>query len=295
MRTTKAKIVSGYSTETVPVEDGLSLFCRRWDPATEAVATVVIVHGIGEHSGRYVHVGKYFSDAGFRTIAFDLRGHGRSPGPPVFVKRYVELAKDVDSVLSHFGGGSTFLFGHSFGGQLVLWTAQHFQLKLAGLIVSAPWLALVNAPPRWQVFVALKLNGLIPGFRFPTGIHTERLSHDQAHLDSLEDLGLLHKFTTVRFYFEAANAASEIMDNPTVDCPVLFSFGDADQVTSCKAAEDYLLRVQAPSKTFKVYPGLRHELHNETERVQVMADYVEWMKSIIRTGSLGRGEAPNRS
>jgi len=293
--TTKAKVVSGYSTETVHAADGLSLFCRRWDPATEAVATVFIVHGIGEHSGRYVHVGKYFAEAGFRAIAFDMRGHGRSPGPPVFVKRYVELATDVDSVLRHFGGGSTFLFGHSLGGQLVLWTAQHFRLKLAGLIVSAPWLALVHAPPRWQVFVALKLNGLMPGFRFPTGINTESLSHDQAHLDSLEDLELLHKFTTVRFYFEAANAASEIVGTPMIDCPVLVSFGDADHVTSCKAAEDYLLRVRAPSKTFKVYPGLRHELHNETERVQVMADYVEWMKSIIRTGSFERGEAPNRS
>jgi alpha-beta hydrolase superfamily lysophospholipase len=287
--TTKAKVTSGYSTETVHAEDGLSLFCRRWDPATEALATVVIVHGLGEHAGRYVHVGKYFAEAGFRTIAFDLRGHGRSAGPPVFVKRYVELATDVDSVLRHFGGGSTFLFGHSLGGQLVLWTAQHFRLKLAGLIVSAPWLALAQAPPRWQLFVALKLNRLMPGFRFPTGIHSERLSHDQAHLDSLEDLGLLHKFTTVRFYFEAAKAASEIVGTPMIDCPVLFSFGDADQVTSCKAAEDYLLRLQAPSKTFKVYPGLRHELHNETERVQVMADYVEWMKSIIRTGSLERG------
>src|ERR1700722_6761398 len=210
MRTTKAKIVSGYSTETVPVADGLSLFCRRWDPATEAVATVVIVHGIGEHSGRYVHVGKYFSEAGFRTIAFDLRGHGRSPGPPVFVKRYVELAKDVDCVVKHFSGGPAFLFGHSMGGQLVLWTAQHFRLTVAGLIVSAPWLALAFSPPRWQLFVAQKVNGLIPSLRFSTRIRSVTLSRDQAHLDSLEDLDLLHKFSTVRLYFEAVNAALEI-------------------------------------------------------------------------------------
>ncbi len=81
-----SKSVAGYSTETVSAVDGLPLFCRRWDPATEAIATVVIVHGIGEHSGRYVHVGRYFAEAGFRTIAFDLRGHGRSPGRPVFVQ-----------------------------------------------------------------------------------------------------------------------------------------------------------------------------------------------------------------
>ena len=93
------------------------------------VASVVIVHGLGEHSGRYVHVGRYFAEAGIRTIAFDLRGHGRSPGRPVFVNRYVELASDVDCVVKHFSGGPTFLFGHSLGGQLVLWTAQHFRLQ----------------------------------------------------------------------------------------------------------------------------------------------------------------------
>jgi alpha-beta hydrolase superfamily lysophospholipase len=282
--TIDSKISSGYSTETVPVLDDLALFCRRWEPTTPALASVVIVHGLGEHSGRYVHVGRYFSEAGFRTIAFDLRGHGRSPGRPAFVNRYEELASDVDCVVKRFSAGPTFLFGHSLGGQLVLWTAQHFPLRVAGLIVSAPWLALAFAPPRWQLFVAQKVNGLIPSLRFSTRIRAVTLSRDQAHLDSLEDLDLLHKFSTVRLYLEAANAALEIVRTPLINRPVLFAYGDADGVTSFKVAEDYFMRLQAPSKTFKVYPGLLHELHNETEREQVMADYVIWMKTILQTG-----------
>jgi len=293
--TMDSKVVAGYSIKTVTTVDGLSLFCRQWDPARVAIASVVIVHGLGEHSGRYVHVGRYFAEAGFRTISFDLRGHGRSAGRPVFVKRYVELASDVDCIVKHFSGGPAFLFGHSLGGQLVLWTAQHFRLKVEGLIVSAPWLGLAYAPPRWQVFAAQKLNGLIPGFRFPTGIHPERLSRDQAHLDSLEDLDLLHKFVTVRTYLEAANAATEILSSPVIDYPVLFAHGAADAVTSSRVAEEYFTRLLAPAKSFKIYPGLLHELHSETERGQVLADYVEWMKSIIQTGSLGREGAPNRS
>jgi alpha-beta hydrolase superfamily lysophospholipase len=290
-----SQIAAGYSTETVTAVDGVTLFCRKWEPAKEAIASVVIVHGLGEHSGRYVHVGRYFAEAGFRTIAFDLRGHGRSPGRPVFVKRYLELASDVDSVVKRFSGGPAFLFGHSLGGQLVLWTAQHFRLKVEGLIVSAPWLALAHAPPRWQVFAAKKLNGLIPGLRFSTGIRPETLSRDQAHLDSLEDLDLLHKFVTIRTYLEAVNAATEILSAPVIDFPVLFTNGDADGITSWKAAEDYFMRLRAPSKSFKIYPGLLHELHNETERNDVLADYVGWMKSIIQSGSPGREEAPSRS
>jgi acylglycerol lipase len=287
---------AGYSTETVTAVDGLALFCRTWDPAIKPLASVIIVHGLGEHSGRYIHVGRYFAEAGFRTIAFDLRGHGRSQGRPAFVKRYLELASDVDCVVKHFSGSSpAFLFGHSLGGQLVLWTAQHFRLMVAGLIVSAPWLALAFAPPRWQISVAHKMNGLIPGLRFSTRIRPETLSRDQAHLDSLEDLDLLHKFSTIRLYLEAANAALEITRTPLIDRPVLFAYGDADGVTSRKAAEDYFMRLRAPSKTFKIYPGLLHELHNETEREQVLRDYVKWMQSIIRTGSLEQEEAPNRS
>ncbi|HTC13506.1 MAG TPA: lysophospholipase [Chthoniobacterales bacterium] len=280
-----SKMTGGYSTETVPVADGLALFCRKWEPSTPALASVVIVHGLGEHSGRYVHVGRYFSEAGFRTIAFDLRGHGRSPGRPAFVKRYIELASDVDCIVKRFSEGPTFLFGHSLGGQLVLWTAQHFRLMVVGLIVSAPWLALAFAPPRWQLFVAQKVNGLIPSLRFSTRIRSATLSRDQAHLDSLEDLDLLHKFSTVRLYLEAANAASEIVRTPLIDRPILFAYGDADGVTSWKVAEDYFERLRAPSKTFKTYPGLLHELHNETEREQVLADYVKWMKSVLQTGS----------
>jgi alpha-beta hydrolase superfamily lysophospholipase len=293
--TMDSKGVADYSTETVTAVDGLPLFCRRWDPASSAVASVVVVHGLGEHSGRYVHVGRFFAEAGLRTIAFDLRGHGRSPGRPVFVKRYVELASDVDCVVKHFSGGPVFLFGHSFGGQLVLWTAQHFRLQIAGLIVSAPWLALAHAPPRWKVFAAQKLNGVIPGLRFSTGIGSDRLSRDQAHLDSLEDLNLLHKFVTVRTYFEAINAAAEIVSVKAIDFPILFANGDGDEVTSCKVAEDYFKQLRAPSKSFKIYRGLLHELHNETEREQVLRDYVEWMKSIIQTGSPEREEVPIRS
>src|ERR1700738_766996 len=101
--------VADYSTGTITTVDGLSLFYRRWDPKTGVAANVLIVHGLGEHSGRYVHVGRSFAEAGFRTVAFDLRGHGRSAGRPLFVKRYVELASDVDCIVKHFSGGPAFL------------------------------------------------------------------------------------------------------------------------------------------------------------------------------------------
>jgi acylglycerol lipase len=242
---------------------------------------VLIVHGLGEHSGRYVHVGRTFAEAGFRTVAFDLRGHGRSDGKPVFIRRYEELAADVDCVFGHLIGNPAFLLGHSFGAQLMLWTVQHFQLEPKGLISSGIWLALARVPPRWQVLVAKKMNRRFPGLRFPTGIDGEKLSHDQRHLDSLEDLDLLHRFITVRMYLEAVRAATDILGTPVLKFPILMVHGDEDGVTSCAVAQDFFNGLQAPSKAFKVYRGFRHELHNETGRAGVLADYAEWMRSLV--------------
>jgi acylglycerol lipase len=287
--------IAEYSTGTVRTFDGFSLFYRRWNPPDGAAANVFVVHGLGEHSGRYVHVGRFFAEAGFRTVAFDLRGHGRSDGKPVFIRRYNELASDIACIVSHFSGNPAFLFGHSLGGQLVLWTVQHYQLKLEGLIASAPWLALAHVPPRWKVTVARMLNRRIPGFRFPTGINSAKLSHDQAHLDSLVDLDLTHSFITVRMYLEVAKAAAQILRTPVINMPVLMTCGNEDDITSREAVENFSIRLQAPSKALRIYTGFLHELHNETNRTKVLTDYVEWMRTITQTGSLGREADPIRN
>ena len=289
--------MQAYTTETIETQDGLRLFCRIWNSNAGRGKTLILVHGLGEHSGRYVHVGSYFAKAGFRTVAFDLRGHGRSGGKPVCVKRYEELAADVQSVVTHFRENGSFLFGHSMGGQLVLWAARHCRMNLSGVIASAPWLGLAQARPLWQVFLARALNRITPGVRFSTNVDTANLSHDQAHLDSLEDLDLLHNYITVRFYFEAIRAAAQIIEDPVIDFPVLLVQGGDDRVTSRETVEAFFKRLQAPLKTLKIYPGLFHELHNETARLEVMEYLVEWMNSVlaIRNGSLAQEEDRCRS
>jgi alpha-beta hydrolase superfamily lysophospholipase len=290
-----------YTTGTIEGQDRLTLFCRIWNRDAVAGKDLFLVHGLGEHSGRYVHVGRYFAKAGYRTIAFDLRGHGRSGGKPVFIKRYEELAADVQSVVNHFGGNASFLFGHSMGGQLVLWAARHCRMNLAGVIASAPWLGLAQPPPRWQVVLARVLNMSLPGFRFSTNVDRANLSHDQAHLDSLEDLDLLHGFITVRFYFEAMRAAEQIVHKPVIDVPVLLVQGGDDRVTSRDTVEAFYKKLKAPIKTLKIYPRLFHELHNETERREVMDFFLDWMNSVsrldptIQSGSLAQEEGRDRS
>jgi acylglycerol lipase len=272
---------AAYTTGFLKTEDDLKLFFRLWEPNPASRATVVIVHGLGEHSGRYVHVGKFFGEAGFRAVAFDLRGHGRSSGRPVAIKHYGELAKDVECVLNRFGSKRNFLFGHSLGGQLVLWAAQRLPLNLAGVISSAPWLALAFPPPKWQVALAHKLNRRLPGLRFPTEIDKKTLSRDQAHLDSLEDLNRIHDFITVRMFMEASNAANDVIQAKEIPVPILMVHGGNDQVTSIDATKWFFGNLKNSSKKLAIYPGLCHELHNEPEREKVLADYVAWMNEVL--------------
>jgi acylglycerol lipase len=283
---------AAYSTGTLKTDDGVKLHYKLWEPGPAETSTVIIVHGLGEHSGRYVHVGKYFGEAGFRAVAFDLRGHGRSSGRPVFIKHYQELADDVEAILNEFGTKNNFLFGHSLGGQLVLWAAQRLPLNLAGIISSAPWLALAVPPPKWQVALARKLNRRLPGLRFPTEIDHSKLSRDQEHLDSLEDLNRVYDFITVRMFMEATNAADEVIKAKEIPVPLLLAHGGNDSVTSIDATRWFFGNLKNPSKKLLNYPELCHELHNEPERENVMADYVNWMNGIL--AERGVGESVSR-
>jgi acylglycerol lipase len=267
-----------YATGTHPNADGLQLFYRRWESPVAPPALVVIIHGQGEHSGRYVHVGKFFADAGLAAVAPDLRGHGKSQGRPGVILHYSELAADVLPFVRDRTIQRCFLFGHSLGGQLGLWIAQQRLIEVDGVIASAPWLQLAEPPGVWLVNFARILNRYVPSYRFPTGISDKKVSQDQAHLDSLEDLDLLHNFITVRMYFEAEKAAASLLASPAVQMPILLTHGDEDSVTSLQATRDFFQRLKAPSKTLKIYPGLRHELHNETERARVLNDYLEWIR-----------------
>lgn len=268
-----------YTTGTLTNANGLRLFYRRWEPQASPSGMIVIIHGQGEHSGRYVHVGKFFAEAGLTAVAPDLRGHGKSQGRPGVISHYSDLAADVIRFVRDRALQRCFLFGHSLGGQLVLWIARQKLVEVNGVVASAPWLRLAEPPPAWLVSFAETVNRWVPSWRFPTGISDQKISRDKAHLDSLEDLDLVHRFITARMYFEAEKAAGSLLASTAIEMPVLLAHGDDDDVTSLQATREFFQQLQAPSKTLRIYPGFRHELHNEPERARVLNDYLEWIRT----------------
>src|SRR5689334_17538390 len=128
--------------------DQLKLYGRLWRCGAKPSATIVVVHGFGEHSGRYNHVAAWFCDAGMDAITFDLRGHGKSEGPRGHYSHYSDLIRDLELVLGR-AESPKFLYAHSFGGQIVLRAGTEVKLPVLGAFISSPWIRLAFSPPAW--------------------------------------------------------------------------------------------------------------------------------------------------
>lgn len=238
---------------------------------------MLIVHGIGEHSGRYEHVGSFFAERGIDTLSYDQRGFGQSGGRRAFVKSFDQYLDDVEALLElrREAGLPVILLGHSLGGLVVTTylTSDRPQPDLA--VISAP--ALEADVPGWQKLFAPVLGRLLPKQHIPAKIDGELLSRDvevqQAYVnDPLviagATAGLGHEiFTTMA-------STSAALDRIRVPAYVLH--GAEDRLVPLSASEAL---GQLPGVTRKVWDGLRHECMNEPEQADVLAGIAAWLDS----------------
>ena len=154
---------------------GVELRWRVWD-APNPKASLLLVHGLGEHSGRYEAFAKALSQAGTSVFAFDLRGHGLSPGPRGDVDAFPRFLEDLLGMEEEMGrqipgGLPRFLMGHSLGGLICIRRLQVFRGPYAGAVISAPWLA--TAMPGWVRRLGRFLGLALPGVPLPAGLNPE--------------------------------------------------------------------------------------------------------------------------
>jgi len=268
--------------------DGAGLFVRRAE-APGARGTILLTHGMGEHSGRYHHVIGRLNAGGLSVVAWDLRGHGRSEGRRGDIAEYDVLLEDLREVwnLAREGGngapkapGPVFLYGHSLGGQITLNFAARHRPEAAGLIITSPWLRLAFVPPRWKLALAWLAARLWPAFTQDTGMPPERLSRDPAFLMAMRDPGLAHHRMSARM-FEAltAGAASAARDGTTLPYPMLLVHGSEDPVTSVDATREFFNALRSGDKSLVVVPDALHETHNDLCRDAVLSQIVGWVEA----------------
>lgn len=266
--------------------DGLRLYRRSWC-SNRARGRIVLVHGLGEHCARYDHVGEFLAGEGFPVHGFDQRGFGRSPGRRGHCNRFTDYLDDldllVDAVAAETPALPTILYGHSFGGLVVLAYGLAHPDKVAGIIASGPALGVGTPVPSWKSRLADLLDTLYPTLSMPAGLSSADLSRSPEIGRRYDADPLVEKNVTVRYYKELVRAmASSNARAAEYRVPLLVVQGSADKLVSPAAVIDWFSRAGSAAaggidKTLKLYDGFYHELHNEDERSQLFADLAAWL------------------
>jgi alpha-beta hydrolase superfamily lysophospholipase len=261
--------------------DQTALFWRSWRSAAPR-AGVAIVHGLGEHSGRYDHVGAFLADRGFDCWAGDCRGHGLSPGPRVHVDDFRAYAEDAGAFLDLAAAPRRprFLLGHSQGGLVALLRALRHPSGLDGVVVSSPFLAAhpAAAPSLVRLAVASVLFRVAPAYLTSTGLDTGALSHDPA-VEARYVADPLVSRTVSAAWLRAARAAQQEVnaDAPVFPVPALVMASGDDRLVDPAAVRAWAERAPRDRTTYVEWPGFYHEMFNEVEKEKVLSRVVEWM------------------
>ena len=177
-------------------DDGLCFYAQCWQPDTRPKAVVCLVHGLGEHSGRYAQLGAFLSHHGYALFAFDLRGHGQTEGQRGHTPEHDALLADVTSALAEasrsFPACPTFLYGHSLGGVIVLNYALRQRPALAGVVATSPALRLAAKPSPAKMAAAKVMDRLLPTVSMSNGLDRNGLSQDQAVVQAYATDPLVH-------------------------------------------------------------------------------------------------------
>jgi len=263
--------------------DGLRLFWQS-DVPVDAKAHVAVIHGYGDHGGRYRQLVAQLAADGFACHALDYRGHGRADGRRGYVDRFEDYLADVglfvDRCKAQAAGKKLFLFAHSLGGLISIHHLKFHADGLAGAVLSGPYLELALQAPAFKVLAAKVANKVVPWVPIPTEIKTTQLTRDAAMIAEAEKDPLYLHIVTPRFFLEssAAQPAARAA-GPDIRLPLLLVCGAEDPIASTSAMRTFFEGVASADKAFKAYPGMLHEPWNEQGREEVYRDISLWISA----------------
>ena len=271
--------------------DGLLLLRQAWRPEGEPGAVLAVVHGYGEHGGRYRGLAEDMAARGHAVHVYDLRGHGRSGGRRGHVGRFTDYLDDtavfLDAVREEHRGQPLYLLGHSLGGLIATaYVEDRPADALAGLILSSPFLRLGMPVPPLRLHVARVLSLIAPAVNVGNTIDPSALSHEREVVRVYDTDPLNHHVATARWAAEVLAAQDAALAAAGgIRLPLLLLYGDADAVADPQAARELFARVASPDKTVHCYEDFYHEIFNETGRAAVFADLAAWLEAHTTSGA----------
>jgi alpha-beta hydrolase superfamily lysophospholipase len=271
---------------TFNAEDGVQLVGRSWAPEGTPKALICLVHGLGEHAGRYEHVAEAFTKAGYAMTGFDLRGHGRSGGPRGHTPSFEMFMRDIDIYLDEgrkrFPDLPRFIYGHSLGGILVLNYVLRRKPDFKGVVVTDAGLRTALEKQKAKVLMAKVLGSILPTVTLNSGLDPATISRDPAVVQRYVDDPLVHYQLSFGMGRETLQAIRYAFEHAAeISLPLLMMHGTADQLGFKEGSQEFA--ALAPGDvTLKLWDGLYHEIHNEPEQAEVFEFTIDWLNNHLK-------------
>ena len=243
---------------------------------------IVLMHGLGEHCGRYAHVARFFNDCGFSVRTYDHRGHGRSGGARGDVPDAQTLAQDAKIVIDDFArnlSAPPLLLGHSMGGLFAADYAARRLSPLGGLILSSPALK-INLTGAQNVLLRV-LSALAPGFGIPNGLDSKYLSHRREVVEAYDNDPLVHAKISARLLRAMLGAVEFAQGHASaLSVRTLLIVAGDDHLVDAGGSATFFGKLAPGLGTMHTYPGYYHEIFNEVEAGRVFDDVRVWLAQL---------------
>jgi alpha-beta hydrolase superfamily lysophospholipase len=264
----------------------IDLFFQTWS-VTGAHTTLVVTHGLSEHSECYARFAEGMVGHGFNVIAWDMRGHGKSAGHRGYVKDFRLFSEDLNCFMQHLKStqhlNQPFAFvGHSMGGLVTLQLLEeHGNYGAFATCLSSPVLAVAFPVPPLKDFMARVFNHLAPQMTLSNEFTYDVLSHDRAITQSFAKDPLRHDRISPPLYLGMIATAAEMVARvKRSEVPLLMQLAGDDHLVSRPVAEAFFEAIEAPKKELIVYESFYHEIFNEIGREKVYSDMANFLKGV---------------
>ncbi|WP_417851360.1 lysophospholipase [Thalassoglobus sp.] len=273
-----------FQNSSVTTSDGVQLHCVE-HPVINSHGTVLLVHGLGEHSARYDHVVQVMNRSGLSVMRFDHRGHGLSPGRRGHIPSYETFLDDLslvaNRVIENRPNQKIVLYGHSMGGGIVAnWALRRFDDSwsdhVIGAVLSAPWFRLTSQLTLWQKLLAFPVAGVFPKLTISTKIHVTQTCRSDDAIERFQRDSLNHRRISLRTLTECYRAGQFALANAErFPLPILAVHGSADRVTSPEATREFCSKIN--DARFIPLDDLIHEPHHDPKWREVVYHTTEWV------------------
>ena len=248
-------------------------------------ATIVFVHGVGEHIGRYTEAFQAFSDQGYSCFGFDQRGFGRSEGERGHINSFTDyiedLAKFIDEIVVRESQKPIFLLGHSMGSLVALTYALNYETKIQGLLIFSCPLELAGSLAKLSaLLIKFWPASILPNLQVPNFTDPLTLSDNTVNIQALSADPYAYNKVSINWLREFNLALSNIFSQvKQLNLPIVINHGDQDRIATLNGAKSLFAALGAENKTMHVYYGLKHELlnHSPAERTKVLESNFNWL------------------